>query len=170
MTRNVAVACFKATHDHRISRPLSLGSAVSLKGQGKLFWARLEFHVHWPFKLLFMKGAGYLCSFPAFGITQLSPSGSGKKKTLKITVLPTPLQRLRHTAAFTYTDLLSTPRRNFSSSNRSHLVMHKQRQQLTHLHSPGEWAGIVLFLGTLATTARPAGLWAPSLSPYLSCF
>lgn len=117
-----------------------------------------------------MKGAGYLCSFPAFGITQLSPSGSGKKKTLKITVLPTPLQRLRHTAAFTYTDLLSTPRRNFSSSNRSHLVMHKQRQQLTHLHSPGEWAGIVLFLGTLATTARPAGLWAPSLSPYLSCF
>lgn len=59
---------------------------------------------------------------------------------------------------------------NFSSSNRGHLVMHKQMQQLTHLHSPGEWAGIVLFLGTLATTARPAGLWAPSLSPYLSCF
>lgn len=43
-------------------------------------------------------------------------------------------------------------------------------RQLAHLHSPGERAGIVLFLGTLATTARPAGLWAPSLSPYLSCF
>lgn len=43
-------------------------------------------------------------------------------------------------------------------------------RQLAHLHSPGEMAGIVLFLGTLATTARPAGLWAPSLSPYLSCF
>ena len=85
---------------------------------------------------------------------------------------PISLPRFRHTATFfscLQTCFLPPHQYNFSSSSRSHLVTHKQTQ-LTHLHSPGEWAGIVLFLGTLATTARPAGLWAPSLSPYLSCF
>lgn len=61
-----------------------------------------------PFKLPFMKGAGYLCSSPVFRVTQLSPSGSGGKKTKHWrwlfrrgkTLLPTSLPRFRHTATF----------------------------------------------------------------------
>lgn len=81
MTRNFGVACSQAIHNHRVSISPSLGSAVSSKGQEIFFWASLEprgsvltihFHGHWPFNLLFIKGAGYLCSSPAFGVTQLS--------------------------------------------------------------------------------------------------
>lgn len=123
------------------------------------------------------KVQGTFVLLQCLGLLNFHPSGSGKKHRRWLLrrweiLLPSSLPRFRYRANFfhVYRLALYPPSITFPLAIEVIWLCTRQMQQLTHLHSPGEWAGIVLFLGTLATTARPVGLWAPSLSPYLSCF
>lgn len=79
-----------------------------------------------------MKGAGYLCASPMFGVTQFSPLRF-RKETPKVTVKEmrdsTPIFPPQIQIQSKFLSCVQTcslpPKYNFSSSNRSHLVMHK---------------------------------------------
>ena len=91
----------------------------------------------WPltFKLLFKKGAGTFLLLQCLGLFNFHPQVQGKKKNTEGDHLG---GEIDSTPAFppliwTHSDFLSCvqtyslpPKYDFSSSNRSHLVMHKQ--------------------------------------------
>lgn len=126
---------FQTTHDRMVHTP-PFGAAITSEGQEIIFWAGLQtvhFHGCGSFKLLFMKGAGYLCSSPMRGVTQPSTPKFRKNKTKQnidadhlgderlYSQLPSPGSDTHRATFFHVYRLALSPQRNFSSSNRSHL-------------------------------------------------